>query len=174
MFIKIHAAATASFVLAQGCGGARATAPVPAGPTPIHLETAAPPLDDPGRISRSRLLGVLEGGFGRFLQGIETEPAVEDGRFVGFRIKRFAPRWLPGEPAWNRPLRTADVVTRVNGLPIERPEQAFRVFETLRDAGELVLEIERDGTHKELRFPIEDAPQHAPQEEPAALGTAQP
>ena len=106
-----------------------------------------------GAISRDELLPVLDGGLGRFLQNVKTEPAFHKGSFVGFRIVSL----FPGEPAFaSLDLRAGDTVTRINGKPIERPEQAVAVWETLRTASNLVVEYQRGGEKHALRFTIVD------------------
>jgi hypothetical protein len=106
-----------------------------------------------GVISRDELLPVLDGGLGRFLQNVETEPAFHKGSFVGFRIVSL----FPGEPAFaSLDLRPGDTVTRINGKPIERPEQAAAVWENLRTASNLVVDYQRGGEKRALRFTIVD------------------
>jgi len=106
-----------------------------------------------GTISREELLPVLDRGLGRFLQGVETEPAFHKGAFVGFRIVSL----FPGEPAFaSLDLRPGDTVTRINGKPIERPQQAAAVWEDLRTASSLVVDYRRGGEKHALRFTIVD------------------
>jgi hypothetical protein len=106
-----------------------------------------------GSISRDELLPVLDGGLGRFLQNVETEPTFHKGSFVGFRIVSL----FPGEPAFaSLDLRPGDTVTRINGKPIERPEQAAAVWENLRTASNLVVDYRRGGEEHALRFTIVD------------------
>ena len=106
-----------------------------------------------GSISRDELLPVLDGGLGRFLQNVETEPTFHKGSFVGFRIVSL----FPGEPAFaSLDLRPGDTVTRINGKPIERPEQAAAVWESLRTASNLVVDYRRGGEEHALRFTIVD------------------
>jgi len=106
-----------------------------------------------GTIAREELLPVLDGGLGRFLQHVETEPAFHKGTFVGFRIVSL----FPGEPAFaSLDLRSGDTVTRINGKSIERPEQAAAVWETLRTASNLVVDYRRNGEKHALRFTIVD------------------
>jgi len=106
-----------------------------------------------GVLSRADLLPVLDQGLGRFLQNVRTEPAFHKGAFVGFRIVSF----FPGEPAFaSLDLRPGDTVTRINGKPIERPEQAVAVWEELRTAPDLVVKYRRDGKPLSLRFKIVD------------------
>ncbi|MBW1876149.1 MAG: serine protease [Deltaproteobacteria bacterium] len=128
----------------------------------------APPTDEPkpessleqsyprvstGVISRDELLPVLDGGLGRFLQNVETEPAFHKGSFVGFRIVSL----FPGEPAFaSLDLRPGDTVTRINGKSIERPEQAAAVWEDLRTASNLVVDYRRGAEEHALRFTIVD------------------
>lgn len=106
-----------------------------------------------GVIARAELLPVLDGGLGRFLQNVETEPAFRKGAFVGFRIVSL----FPGEPAYaSLDLRPGDTVTRINGKPIERPEQAIAVWDELRTASNLVVDYQRDGEEHALQFAIVD------------------
>ena len=106
-----------------------------------------------GVISRNELLLVLDEGLGRFLQNVETEPAFHKGAFVGFRIVSL----FPGEPAFaSLDLRPGDTVTRINGKPIERPEQAASVWKNLRTASNLVVDYRRNGEEHALRFTIVD------------------
>jgi type II secretory pathway component PulC len=48
------------------------------------------------------------------------------------------------------------VVISVNGLPIERPEEAQTAFDSLATAAELRVVLEREGQMRELVFPIVD------------------
>jgi hypothetical protein len=106
-----------------------------------------------GVIARTELLPVLDDGLGRFLQNVQTEPAFHKGAFVGFRIVSL----FPGEPAFaSLDLRPGDTVTRINGKPIERPEQAIAVWEELRTASDLIVDYQRDGEAHALRFAIVD------------------
>ena len=106
-----------------------------------------------GVIARTELLPVLDDGLGRFLQNVQTEPAFHKGAFVGFRIVSL----FPGEPAFaSLDLRPGDTVTRINGKPIERPEQAIAVWEELRTASDLIVDYRRNGEAHALRFAIVD------------------
>ncbi|MFW5876844.1 MAG: hypothetical protein ACOCXM_08915 [Myxococcota bacterium] len=151
--------------LAYGCGGPAPATPPPAAPPSTDArpsEPAAEPRAEAaavqgshvdGRIHREELLPVLEAGLGRFLQGVETRPVVRDGEFIGFRLVTL---W-PEDPRFrDLPLGAGDVVTRVNGQPIERPGQALQVWNGLRVASALYVEYLRDGEEKDLRFAIVD------------------
>ena len=63
------------------------------------------------------------------------------GKFHGFRIAALqATGVLAGVD-----LKPGDVVTRVNGMPIEHPEEALEAFNSLEVASELRVAYERDG-----------------------------
>ena len=55
-------------------------------------------------------------------------------------------------------LRPGDGVTRVNGFPIERPEQAQTAFESLDVASELRVAYDREGEPREIVYRITDDP----------------
>jgi type II secretory pathway component PulC len=46
-------------------------------------------------------------------------------------------------------------VRRVNGQSVERPEDFKTLWDTLGDATQLVLEIERDGESSTVRYAIQ-------------------
>jgi type II secretory pathway component PulC len=140
-----------TLLLLAACGGAAPIAKAP--PTKAAASTASE-LDAPpsSSLSRSQVSSAVHAGLGSFLQtvAIDEHPVFRDGKFHGFRIAGLAPQYartgiVPG-----------DVVTRVNGMPIERPEQAIEVFRSLEVASELHIDYERDGTPHELRLAIVD------------------
>ena len=107
-----------------------------------------------GVIERHELTEVLDAGLGRYLQNVEMEPAFDRGTFIGFRIVQL----FPGDLDYaSLDLRPGDIVTRVNGRPIARPEQAASVWDDLRSASELVVDYQRGGQEHALRFAIVDA-----------------
>ena len=135
-------------------GGAQASrTAVAAQPAPEPAMSAA---DVAGRveIARSDLLAVLDAGLGRFLGRVGTEPAREGESFVGFRVVSLDAALRVADV--NAGLREGDVIVRVNGQPIERPEQALAVWEGLRVASTLAIEYLRAGERREVRFAIVD------------------
>jgi type II secretory pathway component PulC len=157
-------------VLLGGCGSASAPHPqtpepaqrMPAGaPQATPTPSAAPvPSDaDVHTLKRSAVREAVSQGLGAFLhaflQRIELDyghPVRVDGKFRGFRIAA-----LHDASFWSGvDLKPGDVVTAVNGLPIERPEQAQSAFDSLEAARELRVSYERDGKARELVYPIVD------------------
>ena len=107
----------------------------------------------PGAIPRAELARVLDASPGYFLQHVETEPRFTHGRFHGWRLVSF----FPGDTRFaGVDLQAGDVVTRVNGKPIEQPDQFMAVWTELRTSRELVVDVERAGAARTLRWTIAD------------------
>jgi type II secretory pathway component PulC len=104
-------------------------------------------------LSRSEVDAVLAQSPGYFLQHVETRPQFQGGHFHGWRLVSF----FPGDPRFaGVDLQAGDVVTRVNGHPIEQPDQFMAVWTALRSSQELVVDVERDGAPRTLRWQIRD------------------
>jgi hypothetical protein len=104
-----------------------------------------------GTISRAKLQAELERGIGAFLGHVRMKPAMEKGRFLGWRVLELF-RKRPDVRVLG--LKPGDTVVRVNGRSLERPEQLKLVWDGLPAASELLIEIERDGRRCELRYAI--------------------
>lgn len=146
--------------LALGCGGASVeTAAQVKETSAVDLAAdaraaVAPPSQPallPGQIRRVDLVRVLDEGPARLLGRVVTEPLLDKGKFVGFRVKAFN-----GEPPTVPSLQTGDVVLEVNGLKLERPEQFFTALESLRTAARLEVAVLRNRQRIKLSYEIVD------------------
>ncbi len=120
---------------------------------------AAPPPRGPlarsGSILRADLDTVLDAGPAVFLSGLRIDAEIQDRRLRGWRIRAF---W-PDDPRFARvDLLPGDLVLSVNGRLIVRPEHLQRVWDSLRDATGLVVEVERAGSVYRLEYTIVDSP----------------
>jgi hypothetical protein len=107
----------------------------------------------PGTLRRSVLNAVLDKGLGRWLAGVEVEPRIQQGQFRGWIVRSL----YPDNSCYREvDLRPGDLVLRVNGKGIERPEEANDVFAGLRLATALVVEYERNGAPGKLTLSIAD------------------
>ena len=157
------------FACLVACGHA---APPPAiAAEPAHPTAAAPgPAAKPGApvpadaIGRSAIRSVLAAGPGAFLQKVTVDehPVFAAGKFHGFRIAA-----LQADSFHGVDLKPGDVVTRIEGMPIEHPEEAAEAFFTLQVASELRVDYERDGVPRTLRYRIVED-EAAPPARPAA------
>lgn len=141
-----------TLLILVACGGEAPIAKAP--PKQAAASTAGSPEEPPlsSSLARSQVTSAVHAGLGSFLQtvAIDEHPVFRDGKFHGFRIAALAPQYA------HTGIVPGDVVTRVNGMPIERPEQAIEVFRSLEVASELHIDYERDGAPHELRLAIVD------------------
>ncbi len=143
-------------VVLVGCGGA-----APAPETPVQVaarpdSVASTPAPQPlptNAIRRSQVQAVLKAGPGAFLQRVtlDDKAVFHAGRFHGFRVAHLNDATLQGVD-----LKPGDVITHINGFPIEHPEEALEAFKSLEVSSELRVEYERDGVPRELRYAIVD------------------
>jgi type II secretion system protein C len=134
------------------CGGAPSTAPAMATAAKAAPPASPPPLDE-HHLARSVVRDVVAQGLGSFLQHVEIadQPVMAGGKFHGFRIAALRDSFWAGVD-----LKPGDVVTSVNGFPIEHPEQAQTAFDSLQVSSELRVTYERDGQPRELVYAIVD------------------
>ncbi len=121
----------------------------PAAPTKGATRDAAPtPVTS---LKRAEVKATIAQGLGAFLQNVTVDdwPVMHDGKFYGFKIKAI-------NPEWGVDLRPGDVVTKVNGIIPERPEEADAALRSLDRAPSLKVEFERDGKPRTLELPIVD------------------
>jgi type II secretory pathway component PulC len=130
--------------------------PAAAGPPATSAKAEAEPTTRPGHLPRAAVLATLSQGLGAFLSQVDTEPVLVSGRFHGWRIVRLAES-DPQKPFWKGvDLGPGDIVTSVNGRPIERPEQALTAFQSLAMDPQLRVAYERNGKRRELVYLIDD------------------
>jgi len=127
-----------------------ATSPAPAPPAP-------PPTCDmfvkPGVLRRAALLRLIDAGLPRWLQGVEGDRKLANHRFQGWVVRSL----YPDHPCYKDvDLRAGDVVQKVSGKSIERPEQAFEVLQGLRTAPAIVVDYLREGQPRQLSIPVAD------------------
>ncbi len=156
-----HVAFAAVVALGTGCGHASPPAagtPVAslAAPAAVPSQASSVPAD---AIARSAIREVLAAGPGAFLQkvSLDDHPVFAAGKFHGFRIAA-----LQADSFRGVDLKPGDVVTRVEGMPIEHPEEAIEAFNALQVASELRVDYERDGVPLVLRYRIVDDDSPAP------------
>ena len=154
-------------VALAACGGS--TPPPEAPVTPSKTQAAAPVKPgDPlpaNSVRRSSVRAVLVAGPGAFLQRLtlDDRAVFQSGKFHGFRVQH-----LNDSEFWKGvDLKAGDVVTHINGFPIEHPEEALEAFKSLEVASELRVGYEREGVPRELRYTIVD-------DEPAGAVAAPP
>jgi hypothetical protein len=105
----------------------------------------------PGILGRAELVRLINAGLPRWMQGVEGDRALANHRFQGWLIKSL----YPGDPCYQDiDLRPGDVVQKVNGKSIEKPEQAFDVAEALKTAPAIVVDFLREGKPQRITIAI--------------------
>jgi general secretion pathway protein C len=78
-------------------------------------------------------------------------PHIEDGKPSGISITGIKPNTIFRKMR----LRNGDIITGVNGEPIESVEDAMKIFSDLRSTPEVQVEIKRRGRKRVLNYKIE-------------------
>jgi type II secretory pathway component PulC len=102
-------------------------------------------------VSRAKVKAAIASGVGALLQHIALEdwPVMHEGKFHGFKIRAI-------DPALGVDLRKGDVVTRINGIVPEQPEDADSALRSLEKASLITIEFERENKAMKLELPIVD------------------
>jgi general secretion pathway protein C len=85
-------------------------------------------------------------------QAIQITPLQRDGQMVGYRV-------APGrdkEQFTTLGFEAGDVITSINGIPLDDPAQAIEIYRLMLDADEAVFTIERDGQPIELSIDFDE------------------
>jgi hypothetical protein len=119
------------------------------GPAPAAApakEAPAVPRERSGEIPRAELDRVLEAGPGRLLARVQVKASVTRGKFNGWEVVRIP--W-PGVD-----LVAGDVVLTVNGRTLEHPLELKVLWDDLRKANAIAVEVSRKGEKFALQFDI--------------------
>ncbi len=106
----------------------------------------------PGSLSRARVDAVLRKGPPWLLSHVEVEEVLRKGAFVGWRVVAMPAGWEGSG------IKPGDVVTKVNGLGLEKPDDFFAAWTTVAGAKEIRVAYEREGKAEEVAMPIVGEP----------------
>jgi hypothetical protein len=136
--------------LANAC----ASEPPPMVATPAKARPAVPKAASlpAGHLARADVDEALSKGPPWLLRRVAVEEVLREGKFVGWRVVAMPAEWTAID------LKAGDVVTRVNGMPLERPDDLYTAWSSLVVASDLKVAYERAGAAREVVFHIEGAP----------------
>ena len=143
-----------AFVLSIGILGSCATTqngdflPLEPADSTIASDSAEPLVVD-----RLILDAVLSDGPGRFLQRMPVQPAHSKNGFVGYRVMALYGQDAVSEPHPNG-VYVGDVVTAVNGVPIRRPGDLMKIWNSLPDAKHVIVDVQRAAKPVRITIPI--------------------
>jgi hypothetical protein len=84
------------------------------------------------------------------MRGIGVRPYREGGRPVGFAIYNIKPKSILAIAG----LDNCDVITAVNGKPVEVSRGPANFYKSFRQGGEITIDIKRDDSNQKLSFEI--------------------
>ena len=87
----------------------------------------------------------------QLMEQARIRPHIEEGRPAGISITGIKPNTVFRKMR----LRNGDIITGVNGAPVESVEDAMKIFGDLSSASEIQLEIKRRGRARTLNYKIE-------------------
>lgn len=131
--------------------------PAPVAPPPV----AAPPSSGgacaefvrPGVLRRAAVARAVDRGLGQWLSQVEVKAQRSGRKFTGWQVVQL----YPDDPCYRAvDIQRGDVVTRVNGASLEKPDQANQVFQGLRTAPALEIELLRQGLARRVSLTIVD------------------
>ena len=129
-------------------GAALAAGPGTRSPAPAVVETQ-------GAIPRATFDTWLARGPQYLLSQVVPIAVTRDRTFLGFRLST----WFPGHPdVAQGAVRQGDVVVRVNGRSVERPDQFLVVWKQLQGVSSVVIEGARHGAPLKATLVIVDPP----------------
>jgi general secretion pathway protein C len=127
-------------------GGAplRNSAPHPA---PGAVTSFAPINLPQGSINWQRAMDKVGGNPAELAKNVRVDPVIDNGRIAGVRVST-----VNGDAALlgRIGLRPSDIVTAVNGVPVDSVARGQQILESLRDANSVRVTVTRDGRPTEI------------------------
>jgi len=116
-------------------------------PTPTGITKTG---DYSYKIERGALEGWLDNPvcFGRQARIV---PYMQDGVVTGFKLFAIRPNTLYSKLG----IKNGDVILEINGVKMTNPEDALKVYQEVKDAKTVTMEILRRGKSKTLKYQIE-------------------
>ena len=107
-----------------------------------------------GTLDRAEVVAFLDQGPAQMLSQVPVMPLLDGEDLLGYRLEAF----FPGNPMFQDvDMQMGDVVVSVNGRRIVRPDDLFQVWEALRTAPYLQIDVIRDNTLRTLSWDIVDS-----------------
>ena len=104
-------------------------------------------------LRRAAVVRVVDRGLGQLAVPGAGGARAQGRKFTGWQISQL----YPEDPCYRAvDLQAGDVVTRVNGASLEKPDQANQVFQGLRTAPGLEVELLRQGVQRRVSLTIAD------------------
>ncbi|MCG6117618.1 MAG: hypothetical protein MEQ07_05405 [Aquimonas sp.] len=127
----------------------RSASPGPVRGGPVDRSMPSPfinPMIAPGGPSMESIRDATGIDAAALASQLQVIPVLENGRFAGVRVSAGRDSELMRRSG----LRPTDLVTAVNGIPLDGPQRQAELMQTLREARSLRLTVVRDGSEQQL------------------------
>ena len=101
-------------------------------------------------ISRQDVLNIMKGNASSIYQGASFGPDLKNGKIIGYKIHRVKPTHI----FFKLGARNGDVVRKMNGFELNDTERMFELWKSIKTAGNVNLELERNGKLLTYNFRI--------------------
>jgi general secretion pathway protein C len=117
--------------------------------------TAAPapfvtPMISPGMPSLDSIRAATGTDPAELAKQVQIYPVIENGRMAGVRLSAGRDSDILSRAG----LRPTDVVTSVNGIPLDGPQRSAELMTALKDARSVQVTVRRDGKDTQLTIGI--------------------
>lgn len=92
----------------------------------------------------------LSGNMSQFMTQVRVVPNIIRGKGSGYKLLNIK----KGSLVESIGLQNGDIVKEINGRPIDKPEEAFMVYQQLKDGGSFSIELERRGRRETIHYEI--------------------
>jgi len=90
------------------------------------------------------------GNLNELLKQARMEPKIVDGKTEGFVVKMIRPKSLLDTLG----IRQGDLLLQVNSMALDTPEKALQIFQQLREAKHLSINLQRSGTPMTFEYEV--------------------
>ncbi len=87
----------------------------------------------------------------KLMTEIAITPNMEDGQPNGLSLNRISPNSIFRRMG----LRNGDVLMGVNGEPIQSPEDAMRMYNSIKSSGEVQVQVKRRGQDRTIIYNLQ-------------------
>lgn len=115
----------------------------------LNFPPSRPPREQRISINRS-MIDEAFSDMSKLMTDIAITPHVEDGQTTGLNLNRIQPNSIFRRMG----LRNGDVLTGVNGQPILTVEDAMQMYESLKSADNVQVQLKRRGQERNINYNI--------------------
>jgi len=105
--------------------------------------------DDQFELSKDVLEGTMENPF-MIMRGGQVVPKIENGRIIGFRVKRVRPNSFYSKIG----IKDGDIIHRINSVELNSPEGLLSLFQELKSAKSISVDVTRGGQRQTLSYEV--------------------